>query len=57
MYSAQVNGALESGDIQRAKRLSDNAKLWIWISFGIGIALGLLFIALPVLGAFPIDIY
>ena len=37
--------------------LSENAKLWIWISLGIGIALGFLFIVLPFLGAFTIDLY
>ena len=57
VYSAQVNGALENGDIERARRLSENAKLWIWISLGIGIALGFLFIVLPFLGAFGIDFY
>ncbi len=57
VYSAQVNGALENGDIQRARRLSENAKLWIWISFGIGIAVIFLFGVLPLLGLFTLDLY
>ena len=32
--AAQVNGKVEAGDIEGARRSSANAKMWAWISFG-----------------------
>lgn len=37
VFAAQVNGKLEAGNIQGAREASDNAKLWSWISFGLGL--------------------
>ena len=34
VYAAQVNGKLEAGDIDGARRASASAKMWAWISFG-----------------------
>jgi hypothetical protein len=35
--AAQVNGKLAAGDIAGARAASDRAKMWSWLSFGIGI--------------------
>ena len=37
VYAAQVNGKLLAGDLAGAKAASDNAKMWCWISFGLGL--------------------
>ena len=37
-YAAQVNGKLQLGDIAGAQAASKNAKMWCWISFGLGLA-------------------
>jgi Interferon-induced transmembrane protein len=37
VYSAQVNGKIQGGDIQGAIQASNKAKMWGWISFGVGI--------------------
>ncbi len=36
VYAAQVNAKLQAGDYGGAQAASKNAKLWCWISFGIG---------------------
>lgn len=41
VYAAQVNGKLQQGDLAGAQAASNNAKLWCWISFGIGLAVSL----------------
>jgi uncharacterized membrane protein YvbJ len=38
VYAAQVNGKLQLGDIAGAQAASNNAKMWCWISFGLGLA-------------------
>jgi hypothetical protein len=43
IYAAQVNGKIDSGDIPGAIAASNNAKLWCWVSFGIGVASALLY--------------
>ncbi len=52
VYAAQVNGKIASGDVREAMRLSDLAKLWVWVSFGTGIAIYGIFVILPVLALF-----
>ena len=42
VYSSQVNSKLAAGDHFGAQAASDNAKLWCWISFGVGLVVGLL---------------
>ncbi len=37
IYAAQVNGKLQAGDYAGAQAASNNAKIWCWVSFGIGI--------------------
>jgi hypothetical protein len=43
VYAAQVNGKLQAGDIAGAQLASKNAKMWCWISFGVGLGVGLLY--------------
>lgn len=41
VFSAQVNGKLNAGDIEGARRSSANAKTWAWVTTGLAI-IGLL---------------
>lgn len=38
VYAAQVNSKLAAGDYAGAQLASKNAKMWCWISFGLGLA-------------------
>lgn len=38
VYAAQVNGKLQSGDYAGAVDMSNKAKIWAWVSFGLGLA-------------------
>lgn len=37
VFSAQVNGKVQAGDIQGALDASKKAKMWAWWSFGVGL--------------------
>ena len=37
VYAAQVNGLVASGNINAASQASENAKMWAWIAFGVGL--------------------
>jgi len=50
IYAAQVNGKLQMGDPAGAKAASDNAKMWCWISLGVGVAITVLYFMLILLG-------
>jgi len=50
IYSAQVNGKLQAGDIAGAQAASRNAKMWCWISFGLGLAFSIIYGLLVVAG-------
>ena len=52
VYAARVNGQIAQSNVEGAKRSSEQAKLWAWISFGIGIAVYSIFIILPALALF-----
>jgi hypothetical protein len=43
IYAAQVNGKLQAGDIAGAQAASNNAKMWCWIAFGLGLAFCLMY--------------
>lgn len=43
VYSAQVNTKLNAGDLQGAIDSSNKAKMWGWISFGVGLAGGVIY--------------
>jgi interferon-induced transmembrane protein/zinc ribbon protein len=51
VYAAQVNGKLQAGDIAGAQAASKNAKMWCWISFGAGLAIGLIYMLVFAAGA------
>ena len=55
VYAAQVNGKLQAGDIAGAQAASKNAKMWCWISFGLGLAVGLVMVvgAIRQIGSHP----
>lgn len=42
VYSAQVNTKLAAGDTLGAIDSSDKAKMWAWISFGLGLAINVI---------------
>lgn len=52
VYAAQVNSKWQMGDYEGAKLSSKNAKLWAWISFGIGIAGIIIWFLLVIFGIF-----
>lgn len=51
IYASQVNPKLLAGDYAGALESSKNAKMWSWISFGLGAAIGLLYALAIGLGA------
>jgi predicted secreted protein len=50
IFAAQVNGKVAAGDIQGAMDASRKAKLFAYISIGLGVACWLIYIILMVLG-------
>jgi len=51
VYAAQVNGKIQAGDIQGALDSSQKAKMWSWISFGVGLLGIIVYIVLIAIGA------
>jgi hypothetical protein len=45
VQAAQVNSRLGSGDVRGAREASDKARMWCWISFGLGIPVIIIYIA------------
>ena len=37
VYAAQVNGFVAEGKFDSARQASENAKMWAWISFAVGL--------------------
>ncbi len=52
VYSTKVDPAVARGDYAAAKLASDNAKLWCWVSFGIGIVANILIFGASAVGGF-----
>jgi hypothetical protein len=50
VYAAQVNSKLQMGDFAGAQAASKNAKMWCWISFGLGLAFYCFVILLAMIG-------
>ena len=48
VFSAQVNGKIQAGDIQGAMESSRKAKMWGWWSFGIGIVATIVYVLVMV---------
>lgn len=51
VFASQVNGKIQSGDIEGAKQSSANAKMWMWISFGVGLVGMIIYFAFVILAA------
>ena len=49
IYAAQVNGKVQAGDIQGAMDSSSKAKMWTWLSFGIGLGVTLIYVVFMVI--------
>ncbi len=50
IYAAQVNGKLQAGDLAGARAASNNAKMWCWIAFGLGLGSLAIWILLTMVG-------
>jgi hypothetical protein len=50
VYAAQVNSKQAAGDLAGALDCSRKAKMWMLISFGIGLAFSLLYFGMMILG-------
>ncbi len=42
VYSSQVNTKVSAGDYAGAEAASRNARLWCWVSFGVGVGLNII---------------
>jgi predicted RNA-binding Zn-ribbon protein involved in translation (DUF1610 family) len=51
VYAAQVNGRAHAGDMAGAQSASDSAKMWCWVSFGLGLGVSVLWFFLGIIGA------
>src|SRR5581483_10727378 len=52
IYASQVNTKLQLGDAAGAQAASNNARMWSWISFGLGLAMFLCYGLVMALGIF-----
>jgi interferon-induced transmembrane protein len=50
IYAAQVNTKLAAGDVAGATASSNNAKMWCWIAFGVGLLSIMAWVGLMFLG-------
>jgi hypothetical protein len=50
IFAAQVNGKVAAGDMQGAMDASKKAKLFSFIAIGIGLVVGIIYLALTLLG-------
>ena len=50
VYAAQVNGKLQVGDVAEAQAASNNAKMWCFISLGLGLGVIVLYVILMMVG-------
>src|SRR6185436_19446815 len=50
IFAAQVNGKVAAGDIAGATDASKKAKLFSYISIGIGLVVGVIYLLLTILG-------
>lgn len=51
VYASQVNNKLALGDLAGAMESSNNAKLWCWISLGVGLVVNVLYLLLNVVAS------
>lgn len=50
VFAAQVNSKWQMGDIDGAMNSSKNAKTWAWVTFGVGLIVFIVYMALFFLG-------
>lgn len=50
IYASQVNTKLQLGDPAGAQMASNNAKMWCWVSFGLGLTMCIGYALLMILG-------
>jgi predicted secreted protein len=50
VYAAQVNGKVAAGDIQGALASSKNARTWMFVSLGIGLAIMIFYVVMMIVG-------
>jgi uncharacterized membrane protein YvbJ len=50
VFAAQVNSKVDSGDYKGAIDSSKQAKMWCWISFGIGLTISIIYLLFIVAG-------
>jgi ribosomal protein L40E len=51
VFAAQVNSKLEGGDYTGAVEASKKAKMWCWISFGVGLGIVVVYLIAGLIGA------
>ena len=51
VYAAQTMGHNSAGRYAEAHETSKKAKTWSWVAFGIGLAVGVIYVAIGTLGA------
>jgi predicted RNA-binding Zn-ribbon protein involved in translation (DUF1610 family) len=51
VYAAQVNGRAQAGDMRGAMSASESAKMWCWVSFGLGFAVGVIYFIVGMMSA------
>lgn len=49
-FAAQVNLKIAMGDLEGAKATSNKAKIWFWVSFGVGLIVGIAYFTIVFLG-------
>ena len=50
VYAAQVNTKVAAGDLEGARKSSNEAKKWAWIGFGSGLVVAVLYTILVIIG-------
>lgn len=51
VFASQVDSRWRAGDAVGAREAADKAKLWFWLAFGIGLAIGIISVFLNVMVA------
>ena len=55
VFASKANSALGAGDFQQARENAEKAKIWFWVSFGVGIVASIAGIFLQILAATVAD--
>ncbi|HKQ60233.1 MAG TPA: CD225/dispanin family protein [Candidatus Polarisedimenticolaceae bacterium] len=50
VYAAQVNARMRAGEFEAARRCSRLANVWCWVGFGLGLACGLAYAVIVLIG-------